>query len=116
MGALLYKRGPSAASASGTVGIGRIGALTSLDIGITVSAASGTTPTCTFFVEYLGADGNWYVVWKSSQITAAAVISASVGPGAKTPTASPPDATLRLRWAIGGTTPSFTFSASITAR
>lgn len=115
MGDLLYVRYPAAATASGTAGLGPIGALTGVAVGIDVSAVSGTSPTMTLFLEYLGADGTWYELWKPTQVTAATTISASVGPGAKTP-AVIPNAALRLRWTLGGTTPAFTFSASITAR
>jgi len=76
-----------------------------------VTAVAGTTPTLTFALDSLGADGVWYTLWTSAAVTAVGQTVAHLGVGAATNVAF--GATVRLRWTIGGTTPSFTFSASI---
>ena len=86
-----------------------------LAVDINVSAVSGTSPTLNFVLERLGAVGVWYSVgWAPSQITAVGTASTSVGPGCATNAVL--TGQVRLRWTIGGTTPSFTFSASIIGR
>jgi hypothetical protein len=79
-------------------------------VDINVSAASGTTPTLDIFVERLGQDGVWYTMYHPTQITGVIQVSVSLGPG---DTAAAPTQTLRVRWAVGGTGPSFTFSMSM---
>ncbi len=76
-----------------------------------VTAVAGTTPTLTFALDSLGADGVWYTLWTSVAVTAVGQTVAHLGVGAATNVAF--GATVRLRWTIGGTTPSFTFSVSI---
>jgi len=76
-----------------------------------VTAVSGTTPTLTLAVDSLGADGVWYTLWTSAAVTAVGQTVAHLGVGAATNVAF--GATVRLRWTMGGTTPSFTFSVSI---
>jgi len=76
-----------------------------------VTASAGTTPTLTFALDSLGADGVWYTLWTSVAVTAVGQTIASLGVSATTNVAF--GATVRLRWTIGGTTPSFTFSVSI---
>lgn len=83
-----------------------------LAVDINVTAVSGTTPSMTFMVDRLGADGNWYNVWTSAAITSAGAVSTDIGPGCTIPKV--PTGTIRLRTSIPtGTTPSFTFTASI---
>lgn len=106
---------PSAAqTATGNSGPLQTVDATTLAVDVNVSAATGTTPSMTLNVDRLGADGNWYSVWASSAITTAGVTSASIGPGCAV--AAVLTGTVRLRWTITGTTPSFTFSASVVAR
>jgi len=76
-----------------------------------VTAVAGTTPTLTLALDSLGADGVWYTLWTSAAVTAVGQTVAHLGVGAATNVAF--GATVRLRWTMGGTTPSFTFSASI---
>jgi len=70
-----------------------------------VTAASGTTPNLTAFIEDTVDGVNWNVIGTFAAKTAAGreVINVT------TPYADQ----LRLRWVITGTTPSFTFSAAI---
>lgn len=86
-------------------------ALKRLEVDINVTAASGTTPTLDVFVEGLDANGVWFTLWHPTQITGAIATAQSIGPGGQTPLLVPD--TIRVRWVIGGTTPSFTFSISV---
>jgi hypothetical protein len=86
-------------------------AIQALAVDVNVTAASGTSPSLTLILERLAADGNWYEIWSPTAITAAGAASTSIGPGCAT--AQVYTQTIRLRWLISGTSPSFTFSASI---
>ena len=88
-----------------------VGQFTELAVDVNVSAVSGTSPTLNLYVDRLGADGIWYTIYTAAQVTAVATVSTTIGNGAVT--ASGFGNTVRLRWVLGGTTPSFTFSASI---
>lgn len=106
---------PSAAqTVSGNSGSVSCPQVDRLAVDVSVTAVSGTSPTLTLFLERQGLDGIWYAIWSPTAITAAGVASTSVGHGLAT--AQSITGTIRLRWVIGGTTPSFTFSASITGR
>lgn len=113
MGAPIYTRASAAATAGGTSGPLNVGASTALAVGVTVSAKSGTSPKLTLLVEWHGSDGNWYQLWKATQVTTTGATTTTVGPGCATAGALP--GTVRFRWAVSGTTPSFTFSASVIA-
>lgn len=73
-----------------------------LRVQLNVTEASGVTPTLDVVVEDTLDGGNWNVVGTFAQRTAAGrqVIDIT------TPFAG----TVRFRWTIGGTTPSFTFA------
>lgn len=114
MGEILLDLAAAPHTTSGELDCLPLGELTTLAVDVNVTAVSGTTPTLDVFLERQGADGVWYQVWHPTQIIAVGQASTSVGPGAATPAVL--TSKLRLRWAIGGTTPSFTFSASIWAR
>jgi len=82
-------------------------------VGITVTAVSGTSPTLNAYLEVLGSDNVWYQVWKTgSNITAAGQTVAVVGPISSTNPAAWTNSG-RLRLEVGGTTPSFTLSATV---
>ena len=83
-------------------------------IGVNITAVSGTSPTMTLSLQSLGADGIQYTLWSSASQTATGQVVTSVGPGMAQ--AQQLGQTIRLVWTIGGTTPSFTFSASIIGR
>ncbi len=73
-----------------------------------VTAASGTTPNLTAFIETTMDDGgNWDVVGTFAAKTAAGREVITINPwiGRR----------LRVRWVITGTTPSFTFSVRVQA-
>jgi hypothetical protein len=88
-----------------------VGFYSELAVDVSITAVSGTTPSATFSVDRQGADLLWYTVYTSAAQTVAGTLSTSVGVGAVTNTAF--GDTVRLRWTITGTTPSFTFTASI---
>ena len=109
--ATLLQQASAPVTASGNSAPIQINAVEYLAVDVSVTAVSGTTPSMLLYVERQGADGNWYPIWTSSAITAIGLTSTSIGSGLATPAAL--GSTIRLRWAITGTTPSFTFSASI---
>lgn len=70
---------------------------------LNVTAASGTTPTLDVVIEdTLDGGANWNAIGTFTQKTAAAreVINITI----------PFSDSLRVRWTVGGTTPSFTFA------
>lgn len=106
---------PSATrTTSGVSGSMDVGRLTRVAIDVNVSAASGVGQTLTFHLDRQGVDGLWYPIWTSPQVSAVGTVSTSVGQGMTV--AQSLAATTRLRWTIGGTTPSFTFSASVVGK
>ncbi len=114
MGATVLNLASQAYTASGNSGQVQTGPLYTLAVDVNVTAASGTSPTLALFVDRLGADGNWYPIWSPTALTAAGQLSTSIGPGCAV--AEVPTNNIRLRWVLGGTSPSFTFSASIIGR
>lgn len=86
-------------------------AVSTVMVGINVTAVSGTTPSLQPYLEVLGSDGVWYQVWKPSAITAAGQTVAVIGPDTSSPAAWTNQARLRLE--VTGTTPSFTLSADV---
>ncbi len=80
----------------------------SLDIAVDITAVSGTSPTIDFEIEWSHDGGT---TWASadpadtfSQITAAGTVVKTVPVRAHT---------WRLTWTLGGSSPSFTFSADV---
>lgn len=72
-----------------------------------VTAASGTSPTLDVFIEDTLDGTNWNVIGTFAQM---------VGPGRQVINVTSPFAgQIRLRWVVGGTTPSFTFSGTVFA-
>jgi hypothetical protein len=89
-----------------------VGQFSELTIDCNITAISGTNPTLQIFLERKGADGVYYPIWQSVTITSApAQVSTSVGAGMSI--AQGFGSIARLRWVIGGTSPSFTVSTSI---
>jgi len=88
-----------------------IGPRSSLCLDISVTAVSGTGASCTFMLQRKGADGNWYTIYTSSAVTAIGTVSTTIGAGCSTNQDF--GTSIRLAWTISGTTPSFTFGASI---
>jgi hypothetical protein len=88
--------------------------VSTLAVNVNVAAVAGTSPTLNVYLEGLDAVGNWYLLWQPAQITVAGSVPTSVGPGCATNVVVPPS--VRFRWVLGGTSPSFTFSVSIVGR
>jgi hypothetical protein len=99
----------------------------SIALDLAVSAfTGGTTPTITFFVDRLGADGiTWTQAWTSGAINAASTVYVDLGPysltyaaGSVTAQHFVPTGTARLRWAWGGgaNPTAVTWSASVIGR
>lgn len=107
---------PSAArTASGTVGPFAAGPLSRVAFDATVSVVTGTlSPSMIFVIERQGADSLWYPMYTSPAITAARTVSTSIGQGMTVGQSL--GASIRLRWEVSGTSPSFTFSASLVGK
>lgn len=78
---------------------------------VPVTTVAGTTPTLDLVLEDSPDNGaTWFTVATATQVTA--VGQAVIRLGTNTAFAG----RLRLRWTIGGTTPSFTFAAHFAAQ
>ena len=78
---------------------------------VNVSAVSGTSPTLNVYLDTLGGDGVWYTIASSPQITAVGQTILSIGPGLSNQNIF--NYLVRVRYVLGGTTPSFTLSVSM---
>lgn len=97
----------SARTATGQgTGILLDGTAESLAVSVLVTAVSGTTPSCTFTVEWSNDGTNW------AQGDAADTFTAITATGNKVKSFTVKGLMARLVWTISGTTPSFTFSAT----
>lgn len=114
MASTLLNQASAAQTASGSTGPLNAGEQQQLEVNINVSAVSGTTPSMTCVVEGLDPAGAWYPLWTSAAITATGDTSQAIGAGLQTDVVVTP--IIRFRWTITGTTPSFTFSATIIAK
>lgn len=100
----------AARTASGnTAAMTGYGPATSLRAQLNVTAASGTSPTLNVVIED-SVDGGttWNSVGTFTQATAAGVQTVNV--------TAPFAGTLRVRWTVAGTTPSFTFAVDWVAQ
>lgn len=107
----VYARASAAATTSGNSGDLAVDSFSELALDINITAVSGTTPTIQFIMERKGNDNNYYQIYASSSLNSAQAVSTSLGAGMATSVSF--GTTARLRWVIGGTTPSFTFSVSL---
>jgi hypothetical protein len=102
----------AAQTANGNASGLAVGAFTEIAIDANITAITGTSPTIQFFIDRLGADGATYFnIWSSSAISAVSALSTSIGAGLAVTQSF--GSIIRFRWVVGGTSPSFTFSASI---
>lgn len=111
---ILLNQASAAQTANGNSADLPVGTFDQLAVDVNVTAVSGTTPSMTLSVQRKGADGVYYPLWTSAAITAVGVTSTDIGPGLTV--AKSIAGLVRLVWTITGTTPSFTFSASIIAK
>ena len=74
---------------------------------INISACAGTSPTCDFKLQTTDGD-NWFdhPVSIAQQVSTGSVLASITNFGEKT----------RLKWTLGGTTPSFTFTSKFVAK
>ena len=111
LGQKIYTRDSAAATVTGNSGSLNVTPADAIAIDIDASVVSGTTPSLTPSWERLGADGIWYPVWTGTALTAAGKSSQTIGKAWESNKF--PGHAGRLVWTISGTTPSFTFSASV---
>ncbi len=97
----LHPSAARTATGNGSV-VEETGERRTLSLSLVVTAASGTSPTLDVTVQTSADGSTWYSAGSFAQLTA-------TGSERKTFAL---DRYVRLRWVIGGTTPSFTFSAS----
>ncbi len=109
--ATVYTAASAAYTASGNSGDITVGWYDELAVDANITVVTGTSPTLTLAVDRKGADGSYYQIYASTQITGVTQVSTSIGPGCLITHSL--GATARLRWVIGGTSPSFTMSHSI---
>ena len=79
---------------------------TALFVCVNITAASGTSPTLQCSLEWTNGDGVWYLADPVDQFTSRST------PGGWIKAFVPKGDRYRVRWTIGGTTPSFTFEIS----
>ncbi|SRR6266699_6459131 len=92
-----------------------VGPYTEVSVDVNITVVSGTAPTLTLFVDRKGLDGIYYPLWQTNAaITVVSQTSTSIGSGCVI--AQSLGNTIRLRWVVTGTSPSFTFSASIVGK
>lgn len=107
----VYARASAVATSSNNSGDLPVDSFSELALDINITAVSGTTPTIQFIMERKGNDNNYYQIYASASINSNQAISTSLGAGMAQSVSF--GTTARLRWVIGGTTPSFTFSVSL---
>lgn len=108
----VYSGASSAHTASSDAGDLDVSKCRRIAVDINITAVSGSSPTIQFFVDRKDANGIYYNLWSSSVTNATGQISTTIGAFATINQAL--GAIARLRWTITGSTPSFTFSASVT--
>lgn len=109
----LFSESESARTATGNTGTQDLPELThELWVVANVTSVSGTSPTLTIQYQQQDANGNWVTVKESAEVTAAAIEQFSVGHSETLVGGG----SYRIRWAIGGSDPSFTFQLSVQAR
>lgn len=95
-----------------------------LSVWVNVTAVSGTTPSCTFRLQWSPDNGTTWIDWdttnlQSTAVTGVATVLLKVGQAqVNAANATKQDhipRQVRLAWTISGTTPSFTFASWFTA-
>lgn len=90
------------------------GELSRAAVDVQVTAVGGVGPSLRVFVDRMGSDGVWYPVWTPAAMSAVGSLSTTIGQGMTVGQSLA--AQVRFRWEISGTTPSFTFSASMVGK
>lgn len=94
----------AARTATGTGSAFNVEDAESFEATLTITAASGTTPTLDLTLETTVDGTHWYSVAAFAQKTGAGSDARAFGPLGDQ---------ARWKWTIGGTTPSFTFSVAV---
>lgn len=85
-----------------------LSAISDLRLLLNVTAVSGTSPSLQVFIDAKTAAGNYVPIGQTGAITAAGTAAVTVN--------GPLPATGRVRWVIGGVTPSFTTDLTLIGR
>lgn len=96
----------AARTATGTSAAFSTADVNSLNATLTITVASGTSPTLDLTLETTADGTNYYTAGTFPQQTGVATVARVIGDLG---------ATSRWKWTIAGTTPSFTFAVSATA-
>ena len=107
----LYESLGTVITANGSSADINVAGLTHAVLTVDATAVSGTTPTLDLYLDRKGPDGNYLFIAHLTQLTAVGDEEASIGPGATITEVL--GETVRVRWVVGGTTPSFTASISL---
>jgi hypothetical protein len=107
----IYTASSLARTASGNSGSLNVTYFFELAFDANTTVIAGTSPTLQFAIDRLGVDGIWYNVWLSAVRSAIGSDSKSIGAGLALAEAFGNN--IQIRWIIGGTSPSFTFSLSL---
>ncbi len=110
--ATVLNQASAAQTTSGNSADLAVGQFIELTVDTNITAVAGTNPTLQMFVDRKGADGIYYPIWQSITCTSAPTqLSTSIGAGMSI--AQGFGSVVRLRWVIGGTNASWTFSCSM---
>jgi hypothetical protein len=107
----VYAHASSPVTSNGNSGDLAVDSFSELAVDINITAISGTSPTIQFIVERKGNDSNYYAIYTGTSLNTNQALSISLGAGMGQSVSF--GSVARLRWVLGGTSPSFTFSASI---
>lgn len=107
----LYSSASSAHTVSGDIGDIDVSKCRRIAVDVNITAVSGTSPTIQFFADRKDVNGFYYQIWSSNVVSAISPVSTTIGAFGTINQSL--GSIARLRWTIGGTTPSFTFSISI---
>ena len=107
----ILNKASAAHTSSGDFGDLAVSTCRRIAVDINITAVSGTSPTIQFFIDRKDANGFYYNIWSSNTVSASTPISTTIGAFAAINQAL--GSTVKLRWTITGTSPNFTFSASV---
>lgn len=110
----LYSEAATARTATGNSATQSIpGHIREAFVGVNVTAVSGTGPTLTVQFQQQDANGIWQTLAATSSITAVSTVALNLPEASYSFVGG---GSYRVRWVIGGTSPSFTFQVGIHGR
>lgn len=108
----LYSEAAVARTASGdTAALSWAPEISELFVGVNVTAVAGTSPTLTVHVDQQDTNGVWHTLASTAQLSAVGTAALHVNDKVLSGVGS-----YRVRWVVGGTSPSFTFQAGVSGR